>query len=163
MSNFPRDCNSQTQLEYDSLSNFTPVQMQSLKMDLEHLEFDSDECFDYSSNEYEICSESEDSSDEANLDLPPVTNNVESSSGAQFNNIFIDFNITESFRGQNNPRKKHDVRLTRQDVYNIKHRSLGTQGGRHNDIEKCCDVIDTLDLEGGAVCVGKDDCGGFEF
>ncbi|GFO02950.1 hypothetical protein PoB_002945500 [Plakobranchus ocellatus] len=59
--------------------------------------------------------------------------------------------------------KEHDVRLTRQDVYNIKHRSLGTQGSRHNDIEKCCDVINNLELEGGAVCVGKDDGGGFEF
>ncbi|GFN81268.1 hypothetical protein PoB_000777400 [Plakobranchus ocellatus] len=59
--------------------------------------------------------------------------------------------------------KEHDVCLSRQDVYNIKHRSLGMQGGHHNDTGKCCEIIETLELKGGAVCVGRDDCGGFKF
>ncbi|GFO39409.1 hypothetical protein PoB_006591400 [Plakobranchus ocellatus] len=43
-------------------------------MDLENFDIDSDESFDYSSDEYEVCSESEDSSNEENQDLPPVRN-----------------------------------------------------------------------------------------
>ncbi|GFO17004.1 hypothetical protein PoB_004350900 [Plakobranchus ocellatus] len=88
----------------------------------------------------------------------------ESSSGAQFNIVLIDFNIIESSRGKKKILdKEHDEYLTLQDVYNIKHRRLGMQGGDHNDIEKRCEIIETPERGGGVVCVGKDDSGGFEF